>query len=132
MTTRILVAESDSELRGMWARFLRNQSWQVETVSNGLDCLKEFRRILPEVLILDWEMPWGGGAGVLSVLREEFPLLPLTIVIVAEDTTSLRGPTIARPFALACCERPFPMSQVVRLIRTGIKRGECALCVSHV
>jgi hypothetical protein len=75
------------------------------------------RWFLPEVLILEWELLWGSGDGVITVLREELPLFPLRIVVVAEDATSVHLPSIAGLSALACVEKPFSTSRFVELIR---------------
>lgn len=119
MTTRILIAENDPELRDSYARLLTRHGCQVETVSNGLDCLRMYRQFLPEVMVLEWEMLWGGGDGVLAVMRQEFPLFLVKLVLVTDNAAAVRPPKMASVPVVACLEKPFLMSELLRVIRAG-------------
>jgi two-component system chemotaxis response regulator CheB len=45
--------------------------------SDGVECLEEVRRLCPDALVLDLEMPRLNGLEVLDRLRTEFPDLPV-------------------------------------------------------
>ena len=75
MKHRLLIAISDAEWCELYRRFLTELGYEVETATNGLDCLANLRQVAPAVLVLDLELPWGGGDGVLAWLREESPAL---------------------------------------------------------
>ena len=125
MNTHILIAERDPVLRNTYERYLTSHGCRVATVSNGLDCLKFFRHFLPEVIVLEWEMPWGGGDGVLALIREEFPLLTVKVVVVTDDATAVHPPKSASIPVVACLEKPFRMSELLRVIRT-FETNHCA------
>lgn len=59
----------------------------VEVASNGLECIARLRQLAPELLVLDLDLPWGGGDGVLAYLAEEPSLRPKWILIVAGPQT---------------------------------------------
>ena len=40
-------------------------------VHNALDCVSQLREETPDVLVLDPALPWGGGDGVLALMRED-------------------------------------------------------------
>src|SRR5260370_42120439 len=65
----ILIAVADESLRITYGLLLAEQGYRVVTATGGLDCLNKLCRVIPEVLILDKELLWGGGEGVLEVLR---------------------------------------------------------------
>lgn len=58
-------------------------SWGFSTrlTSDGLDCVAMLRAFRPDVLVLDPNIPWGGGDGVLAV-RDEEPGLNQNLVML--------------------------------------------------
>lgn len=106
--TSLLLADGDLIETYALSRFLTQHGFQVETAMGGLDCLKKLRRSPFEVLVLNLELPWGGGEGVLALLREE-PDLGRIPVLLTSATASpkelarhLNGPVvraILKPFS---------------------------------
>jgi DNA-binding response OmpR family regulator len=78
----LLLAEADQELRDSYRWYLSKHGYQIETAVNGLDCLTKLRKLMPDHLILDLDLLWGGGNGVLGVMREDERLchIPVTIL----------------------------------------------------
>ena len=77
----VLFANANRESRGLYAWPLSSYGFEVETAADGLECLANRRRVVPVLLILDLGLPWGGGDGVLGVLREDPRLLPTRVVL---------------------------------------------------
>ena len=83
MKPSLLIADGDAELCDLQQRFLSAQGFQVATASDGLDCLEKLRQLSPAVLVLDQELRWGGGVGVLAWLREESAETGVVVVLTA-------------------------------------------------
>jgi len=66
----VLHADGDRETRITHADFLASRGFQMQTAGDGIDCLQKLRQAVPDLLILDRELPWGGGDGVVAVMRE--------------------------------------------------------------
>jgi CheY-like chemotaxis protein len=107
MKPTLLVAEGDSELRDIYGEFLAG-SYDVQTAADGLDCIEKLRRLMPTVLVLDRELRWGGGDGVLAWMREQDALGRASVVLTATaglvDGGSLRRAPVVKfltkPFTL--------------------------------
>lgn len=84
---KLLIADPDEVQLDYYQRHFRHGAWSVETATNALDCLARLRDFEPDVLVLEPEMPWGGGSGVLECMRDD-PSLPKIPVIVLT-----RGPS---------------------------------------
>lgn len=106
----VLIAESDADLRDIYQGFLHDRGFVVEAASDGLDCVRMLRAARPAVLVLDLELPWGGGDGVLSWLREESLMSDVAVVLtatagappgLADDSESPVVKTLAKPFTLS-------------------------------
>jgi two-component system, chemotaxis family, protein-glutamate methylesterase/glutaminase len=84
---RILAADDSAVMRGiMWKLFqmhAEERSGELPRMElcgvaqDGVDCLESVRRLAPDVLVLDLEMPRLNGLGVLHRLRVENPGLPV-------------------------------------------------------
>lgn len=110
----VLIAEGDAELREAYRRFLRGYGYEVETASDGLDCLEKLRRSRPAVLVLDREIRWGGADGVLACLREEAGLAGVPVVL-----TSQPGPEAAPGPSVQLLPRPFPLAALLGSVRAA-------------
>jgi DNA-binding response OmpR family regulator len=86
MKCTLLIAEGDAELCEVYRRFFTERGYEVETASDGLDCLAKLRRATPAALVLDRELRWGGGDGVLAWLREQSEAFTLPVVLTTTAT----------------------------------------------
>ena len=128
MKQTLLIADGDAELCDLYQRFLAERGYQVETSSDGLDCLRKLRQRTPAVLILDLELHWGGGDGVLAWLREENPMHGIPVIVTAtagcpEDLAEFIEPPVVRflpkPFALTAL-----LASVHSAIATNLQREQ--------
>lgn len=66
----LLIAEGDLDLRSAYARLCVHRGLSADTVSDGLECLKRLAARLPDVLLVDLDILWGGGDGVVACARD--------------------------------------------------------------
>ena len=106
----VLHADEDRELRETNADIFASRGFHVRTAGGGVDCVEKLRQFAPDLLILDLELPWGGGDGVLAVMREDLhlrqiPVVMTSAVLSVETLNRLTSPpvvsTVAKPFHLA-------------------------------
>lgn len=121
MSIRVLIADPDRDLLASYATRLSQEGFEVRTATNGLDCLDALHTFEPDVLVLEPEMPWGGGDGVLDVMHEvfELPLVPVFIITSHESFARLSAPHFVRQFPLVTHMQTKPVGpdEFVRLIR---------------
>jgi DNA-binding response OmpR family regulator len=85
MTSRLLIADSDRLLCEIYERYFAARGFDVATASDGLACLERIREFRPDALLLEWEIPWGGGDGVLAQLRCEYFENDLRVVVTSDQ-----------------------------------------------
>ncbi len=83
MSVRVLIADPDEYLIDNYRDYLEQHGCEVATAKTGVECIEKLRGFLPDVLILEPSIPWGGGDGVLAVMHEEpdvssVPVIALT------------------------------------------------------
>ena len=124
MKQRLLIADRDAELCELFRRFLTERGYEVETSTDGLDCLAKLRQVTPAVLVLDLELLWGGGDGVLAWLREESPAPRIPVLLTA---TAADPPDMAEfnePPVVDYLPKPFALAGLLERIRSAVaKKG---------
>jgi DNA-binding NarL/FixJ family response regulator len=62
----------------------------IGTASNGEDLLRQLRVQLPDILLLDLNMPVMNGLEVIPLLKESYPSLPILVVTKYSDPKFVR------------------------------------------
>ena len=77
---RILVVDSDEQLRRMLTLVLSKAGYEVRTAKDGFDALAQMRQGVPELMITDLNMPNMSGFELLSVVRRRFPQIEVIVI----------------------------------------------------
>lgn len=81
MNATVLIADHDFRIADATRRCLEAHGCDAVTATNGLQCLEQFMRIEPTVAVLDPDMQWGGGDGVLEwLIEQKLRMEPLIVV----------------------------------------------------
>ena len=59
--------------------------FSVTTAKSGLECLSQLLTRPPDLLVLDPELPLGGGYGVITMMREDHDVLLVPALIHTLD-----------------------------------------------
>jgi DNA-binding response OmpR family regulator len=99
MSQRVLIADSDEALLVIYREYLRQDGFRVATAASGLECIARLRDFQPHLLILELDLPWGRGEGVLARTAEESDL-PRVPVIVLSVRREVEAPLLRRTFPI--------------------------------
>lgn len=117
MRGHVLIADADELLVAAYRAFLVAEGFQVMAVNNALDCLEALRESPPLALVLDPDLPWGSGTGVLALMREGVEIPAVPVLILASSPTCLTDAVL--PFAdYAVLFKPVKPSTVAAVVRT--------------
>ena len=124
MKPLLLVAEGDAELREMYRRALATHRYDVETAADGLECLEKLRRLMPEVLVLDRDLRWGGGDGVLAWLREQCALTRASVVLTATAGRPAEVPKHTQPHVVKFLPKPFTLTALLESVGAAVAENK--------
>ena len=89
----VLVAEDDNVNRMMLRESLELAGFQVETVENGLQALSAFKRLQPDIVLMDVMMPKMDGISACSAIRDlpEGDHIPVLMITGLADKESIHN-----------------------------------------
>lgn len=119
MSQKILVADDEPPILDTVSAYLRQESYQVVTATNGRDALLRFRHEQPDLVVLDVMMPELDGWAVARAIRKEsdVPLIFLTARI--DDIDQVTGLEIG---ADEYVTKPFSPRVLVARVRALLRR----------
>ncbi len=123
MDKRILLVDDDEALRETLARALVLESYIVETAVDGLDAVKRFRAVAPDVIVLDVLMPNLDGIGACRLIRQESDLPILMLTARDEVTDRIRGLEAGADDYLG---KPFAVVELLARLRALLRRTAAA------
>jgi DNA-binding response OmpR family regulator len=116
----ILIAEDDFLLANALQKMLEEKNYKVIFADNGLSALKLYNAHLPEVLLMDIDMPEKDGWEVLHQIREENKQIPIIIMTAnkIEEADSLKSYDLG---ATVFVRKPFYYTEILALINALLK-----------
>lgn len=80
---RILVAEDDSDIRGLIAFSLRYVGYEVVEATNGKDAVRQAQQQLPDLVLLDVRMPNLNGYEACELLKADDSTRDIPIIFLS-------------------------------------------------
>jgi CheY-like chemotaxis protein len=122
---RILIVDDDFAISETLQEGLRGAGYEVAVALDGLQAIQQAADAPPDLIILDFHMPGGGGTSAYTALRELGPTLAtpivfLTAVPIAEVKASVSWG--ANTFFVA---KPAGLDKLVPVIHKALKENAC-------
>lgn len=87
MINKILVVEDDAGLQEYLKELLLDNGYSVEVASDGVTALNLLKKMQPDLVLLDLNLPNVTGEAVCMEIRKKYPELPV-IILTSKDTTT--------------------------------------------
>lgn len=84
-----LVVDDSMLIRHTVCRYLEERSFSVESATNGQEALEALKRVRPDIIVTDIQMPIMSGNEFISAVKRDPGLAAIPIVIVASNQTGL-------------------------------------------
>jgi CheY-like chemotaxis protein len=83
MSVVALVVDDSMLIRHTVCRFLEERGFAVESATNGQEALEVLKRVRPDIIITDIQMPKMNGSELITAVKKQPALAGIPIVIVA-------------------------------------------------
>jgi CheY-like chemotaxis protein len=117
---RILIADDDSRVRGSLAAVLESEGFVVDEAHNGIETVTRAIEHVPDLVLLDLNMPHWDGWTAFAKLERVRPLMPV-IVITARPNQYQEA---VRLGVDAFMEKPLNIPRLVRAIKRLTSEAE--------
>ena len=120
MAGTILIIEDDNNIAYLLRLYLEKEGYEAVIASDGLQGVELFRRLHPELILLDVMLPGMDGWGVCRTVRNESktPIIMLTAKSETED--KVNG---LKQGADDYITKPFEMKEVLARIEAVLRRS---------
>jgi DNA-binding response OmpR family regulator len=117
---KILIVDDDLALADVLAFTLRRAGFDTVLAHNGREALEKYARELPDLLVLDWVLPYLDGLEVCRRVRADsnLPILMLTVRHSDDDVVAA-----LEAGADEYITKPFSPRQLVARIRALLRRA---------
>lgn len=88
MAKRILVVDDDVMNLKMAEFILKQESYVVDKVESGMECLLYLREEHPDLILLDIEMPVMSGIKTLEVIKENEDMADIPVIFLTASADS--------------------------------------------
>lgn len=82
MAKRILVVEDNDLNRKLFCDVLRSQGYAVEPCADGLDALEKARQFVPNLVIMDIQLPNVSGLDLIEAAKKDPTLRTIPVLAV--------------------------------------------------
>ena len=82
----IMVVDDSLTVRKIASRMLNREGYEVVTAKDGIDALQLLQNTLPEVMLLDIEMPRMDGFELTKVMRADHKMANIPIIMITSRT----------------------------------------------
>ena len=79
MAQKILIAEDEANIAQLLHLYLEKEGYETQTAPDGGKAVELFRSFVPDLVLLDYEMPVCDGKQVLEMIRSDDSLAELPV-----------------------------------------------------
>jgi two-component system KDP operon response regulator KdpE len=121
---KILVVDDEPQIRRMMRATLTSNGYQVDEAKTGEEALETFRTFLPDLVLLDLNMPGMGGLEACRSMREgsDVPIIILTVRNAEKEKVEALDAG-----ADDYVSKPFGMQELMARIRAALRRAPGSL-----
>lgn len=125
----VLVVDDSVSIRTVVSAFLKKQGWSVTTAKDGIDALEILNEQLPDLIILDIEMPRMNGYELLGTLRSQDDFGKVPVIMLSSRTAAKHKRKAMALGASGYMIKPYGETQFLKQILQVTKRGKtCRAC----
>jgi CheY-like chemotaxis protein len=125
---RIIIANDVKLALELESSFLQREGFAVHAAGNGREALELARRVSPDLLLLDYDMPLLSGAEVCAAVRADPALEHLPVLIVSDSDSSQARERCRQAGCTGFVSRGEGAEQLLRAVgealRVGVRRRE--------
>ena len=119
----IMVVDDSLTVRKITSRLLEREGYQVLTAKDGLDALAQMKDALPDVMLVDIEMPRMDGFDLTRTLRGDPRTRGVPIIMISSRTAEKHRAQAAELGVNVFLGKPYPEIELLQHISSHLERA---------
>ena len=120
MAKSILIVEDDNNIADLLRLYLEKEGYQATIAADGTQGIDLYRKLRPDLVLLDVMMPGVDGWGVLRAIRQDSQTPVIMLTAKGETTDKVSG---LKQGADDYITKPFEMKEVIARIEAVLRRA---------
>ena len=120
MAKTILIVEDDNNIADLLHLYLEKEGYQTAIASDGTQGIDLYRKLRPDLVLLDIMLPGVDGWGVLRAIRQDSQTPVIMLTAKGETTDKVSG---LKQGADDYITKPFEMKEVLARIEAVLRRA---------
>ena len=120
MAKSILIVEDDNNIADLLRLYLEKEGYQATIAADGTQGIDLYRKLRPDLVLLDVMMPGVDGWGVLRTIRQDSRTPVIMLTAKGETTDKVAG---LKQGADDYITKPFEMKEVLARIEAVLRRA---------
>ena len=120
MPPKILVVDDDADLRATFAAFFEQEGYLVYEAEDGAAALDVAAALVPDLVLLDLNLPRVTGSEVLRKLRKEPETADLPVVVVSAQLPEYL-PRLEGLRFQAALEKPCAPTELIAAVQSALR-----------
>lgn len=116
----IVLADGDPVFLQLAAAYLEHCGHQVWPAPDCLVAIAAIRDTLPDLVILDSELLWGGWQGIRELMRDDLSLAEVPLLVFADHLNAETLSWNSRPSLNVWLRKPFRLQQLQAAIAASL------------
>jgi chemosensory pili system protein ChpA (sensor histidine kinase/response regulator) len=117
----IMVVDDSLTVRKIASRLLEREGYQVLTAKDGVDALEQIKDTLPDVMLVDIEMPRMDGFDLTRTLRGDPRTLGIPIIIISSRTAEKHRSRAAQLGIQSFLGKPYQESELLQQVELHLR-----------
>ncbi len=114
----VLVADDDPSVRELMSQALKLDDHRVEAVGSESEAVLMYASLLPDVMVLDVNMPSGGAESILQRIDATEAGVCCPVVVVTGDASL----ATAHPRIVSVIQKPFAINALRQAVSSALVR----------
>jgi DNA-binding NtrC family response regulator len=119
MMKKILIVDDEETVRYSFRKLFREPDCVITEASNGLEAISAIKKDMPDLVLMDIEMPGLGGLDAIQRIKVINPQLP--VIIITAFGTSERVIAAMKYGAYDYLEKPFDVGRLKEVISEALE-----------
>jgi chemosensory pili system protein ChpA (sensor histidine kinase/response regulator) len=118
----VMVVDDSLTVRKFTSRLLEREGYRVVLAKDGVDALESMRDSLPQLMLVDIEMPRMDGFDLTRNVRADPRLKQLPIIVISSRTAEKHRTQAAQLGVNAFLGKPYPEAELLELVAQYARR----------